>query len=179
MSRSRTLIGIAVVAALVPVLLAGCGGSDVDASALADTKAPAQLLRNSVSGRVPKADVLKLGAADDKSVGCGQNGIMRSWLSSQLMFIQPDNSYKIKSILTDVVSSLKLQGWAPELSDASSNIHQAKLKSTKTSSTILITATEASDSKGNGATMEVDVTGPCVQTDGPDSDEVKHLENRG
>ncbi|CAN5342266.1 hypothetical protein BH11ACT2_BH11ACT2_11020 [soil metagenome] len=179
MARSRTLIGVSLVAALVPALLAGCASSNVDTSALADTKGPAQLLRNSVSSRVPKADVMKLGEADDKSVGCGQNGIMRSWLSSQLIFVQPENAYKIKSILTDVVSSLKLQGWTPSLADASSNIHQATLKSTKTSATILVTATEASDEKGNGATMEVDVTGPCVKTGGPDSDEVKHLENRG
>ncbi len=179
MLRTRTLIAAALVAVLVPTLLAGCGGSDVDASALANTKAPAQLLRNSVASRVPKTDVQKLGEADDLSVGCGDNGVMRSWRSSQLMFIQPVQAYKIRQLLLDLTGVLAVEGWKSVEDTPSGNIHEAKLTSTKTSSTILLTATGAADDQGNGASMEIVVTGPCVKTDGPNSDEVKHLENRG
>ena len=178
MLRTRTLIGVALVAALIPTLLAGCGGSDIDSSALASTKAPAQLLRNSISSHVPKFDVQKLGEADDLSVGCGDNGIMRSWRSSQLIFVKPTQAAHVERLLADLSSVLSINGWKAVDDTPSDNIHESKLTSTKTSSTILLTATGASDDAGNGASMEIVVTGPCVKTDGPNSDEVKHLENR-
>ena len=170
-------IAAALVAALVPTLLAGCGGSDVDASALANTKAPAQLLRNSVASRVPKADVQKLGSSEDVSVACGDNGIMRSWQSSQLLLIQPEQSYKIRQLLLDLTGVLAVDGWKAVETAPSTNVHAATLTSAKTSSQILIMATGA-NTQGNGASVNIVVTGPCVKTDGPDSDEVKHLENR-
>jgi hypothetical protein len=177
MSRSRTFMAVAAIAAVVPLLLAGCG-DDVGATALADTKAPAQLLRNEIAGRVPAKTIDKLGEADDASVACSADGTMRSWRSSQLMFIAPASAGRIETVLTGLVHSLQDQGWNATESDASSNIHEAKLKSASKTATILLTATAASDDEGNGATMEVAVTGPCVQTDGADSDAVKRLEGR-
>jgi hypothetical protein len=178
MSRAaRKFLGLGIVAVLIPTLLAGCG-SDANQTALADTKAPAQLLRNEIASRVPPAVVEKLADSEDSSEGCGQDGVMRSWRSTQMMFVEPQSAWRISTVLEDVTTSLADQGWTSKLSDASSNIHEVRLTSDSNESVIHLTAVEASDEDGNGATMEVTVNGPCVATDGPDSDEVKHLEGR-
>jgi hypothetical protein len=178
MSRvSRKLISTVFAVALVPVLLAGCGTGS-SATALGDTKAPAQLLRNEIAGRVPAEIIEKLADSEDESEGCGQDGVMRSWRSTQLMFVAPAESGRLLTVLDGVVASLEEQGWTSEPSQPSSKIHEDRLTSKTINSIIHLRAVEASDDEGNGATFELTVNGQCVMTDGPDSDEVKRLEGR-
>ena len=174
MSRSlRTLFA----AVIVTVVLAGCG-SGSSSTPLGDTKAPAQLLRNEVASRIPADVVEKLADSEDASEGCSTDGSKRSWRSSQLMYVLPDKAGRVLTILDGVTASLSEQGWGGETSQPSSKIHDVKLTSTKIESVIRIRVVEASDDAGNGATIELSVNGPCVQTDGADSDEVKRLEGR-
>lgn len=163
--------------AIVVATLAGCG-SGSSATLLGDTKAPAQLLRNEVAGRVPTDVIESLSDSEDVSVGCGQDGVMRSWQSTQLMFITPEKAGRILTVLDGVVASLAAQGWTSEPSTPSSKIREDNLTSKTIDSVIHLRAVEASDDEGNGATFELSVNGPCVHTDGADSDEVKRLEGR-
>ena len=162
---------------IVAGLLAGCG-SGSSASALGDTKAPAQLLRNEVASRVPQEIIESLADSEDVSEGCGKDGIMRAWRSTQLMFIVPDKAGRLLTVLDGMVASLSEQGWGAESSQPSSKIHEVRLTSSRIDSVIRLRAVEASDDEGNGATIELSVNGPCVETEGPDSDEVKRLEGR-
>jgi hypothetical protein len=178
MSRvSRNLMATALAVVLAPVLLAGCGTGST-ATALGDTKAPAQLLRNEIAGRVPADVIESLADSEDESEGCGQDGVMRSWRSTQLMFVAPTESGRLLTVLDGLVASLAAQGWASEPSQPSSKIHEDRLTSSTIDSVIHLRAVEASDDEGNGATLELTVNGACVKTDGEDSDEVMRLEGR-
>ena len=175
MSRSvRALIaGIIVVGSL-----AGCGSGTSASSLLGDTKAPAQLLRNEVASRVPQEVIESLADSVDASEGCGKDGMMRAWRSTQLMFITPAKAGRLLTVVDGMVASLSEQGWAAESTQPSSKVHEERLTSSRIESVIRLRAVEASDDEGHGATIELSVTGPCVMTDGPDSDEVKRLEGR-
>lgn len=178
MPRSiRVVVPAALVAAVLSVALAGCASADQGVT-LADTKGPAQLLRNSIAQTVPADVIQSQGETNDVSEGCGDGGIKRSWRSSVLLFIQPSAADQTEALLGTIGDALDDDGWTGKESSPSSNIHELRLTSSKTSSVIRLTATDASDDEGNGATMQIAVNGPCVVTDGPDSDEVKHLEDR-
>jgi hypothetical protein len=172
------IIAAGVVSLVLGSVLAGCAGSAQSSIKLVDTKPPTQLLRNELTSRIPAGTIDSLGATDDASVACGQDGFKRSWRASQLLFVAPAAAATVTDDLAALVDSLTAEGWTPEESKASSKITESRLTSAKTTSVILLTATEASDDEGNGATLEVAVTGPCVLTDGPESQEVKHLEGR-
>ncbi|MDM4761423.1 hypothetical protein QT381_00175 [Galbitalea sp. SE-J8] len=166
----------ALVAGVLASALAGCSGDDGGLS-LADTKGPAQLLRNSVAGKIPTDMVASQGATEDASQSCGDNGVKRSWRSSVLLNMTPDHGSQVFEVLENLGRNLADEGWTGEESSPSSKIHELLLKSTKSQSVVRLTATLPADSAGNGAAVQVAVNGPCVETDGPDSDEVKHLDD--
>lgn len=178
MTRTFRTVSRAVIAAGVLALaLSGCS-TDSNAVKLADTKGPSQLLRNSIADRIPAEMIDSQGQTSDVSEGCGDDGVRRSWRSSVLFFITPASADQVTQLLSDLGDSLSADQWAGTETSASDNIHELRLTSPRTSSVIRLTATGASDDDGNGATMQIAVNGPCVVTDGPDSDEVKHLEGR-
>jgi len=145
---------------------------------LSSTKAPAQLLRNEVASRVPPAIVESLGDTEDSSVGCGNDGMRRSWRSSVLMFVEPGSAWRIEAVADDVVKSLTDEAWTAKVNNDSATITQTTLKNPKTNAVISLQTTKPVDEKGNGSTLAISADGPCVDTDGPDSDEVKKLEGR-
>ena len=177
---SRALRPAATLAALfvTGLLLAGCAAPAASGPTLTSTKPSAQLMRNEIAGRVPPAAVDKLGETKDSSVTCGDKGMRRAWRSSIMIFVEPDSAWRLGTIVGDIVSSLQNDGWVPSVKEPSSTITQTTLKNTKTSAVVNLIATEAVDGDGNGATFSIAADGPCVQTEGPDSDEVKKLEGR-
>jgi len=170
---------VAILVALVPALiLSGCGESTPTGPTLSSTKGPAQLLRNEVADRVPPAAVDQIADPIDASVACGDNGMKRAWRSSVLMFVAPDAAWRITSIADDLSGSLGEQGWKASTNESSPSISQVTLKNAATNAVINLTVTQPVDEDGNGATLAIAADGPCVVTDGPDSDEVKKLEGR-
>jgi len=177
---SRSLRPALAVAAVVisGLLLAGCSSSEPSGPTLASTKPSAQLLRNEIAGRVPPAVVDKLGETKDSSVTCGDGGMRRAWRSSILIFVEPKSAWRLGTVSGEIVSSLENDGWTPSESKPSKTITQTTLEKAGTTAVINLITTDAVDGKGNGATYSIAADGPCVLTDGPDSDEVKQLEGR-
>lgn len=178
MSRSlrATIAAGAAVAVASVILLTGCASPAPTGPTLASTKSPAQLLRNEIAGRVPPAVIDELGETEDVSVGCGQNGLMRSWRSSALMFVKPSSAWRVGKVLSEVTKSLTTEGWNAEDDDSTKSVSQRRLTSPGKGAKITLTAVKAADKKGNGASLEIAVNGACVLTGGPDSEEVKKLE---
>lgn len=160
---------------VVVAALAGCASNG--ASSLGASKAPAQLLRNEVAGRIPTGAVSELADSVDTSEECGGDGAMRFWRSSQLVFINSDNAARVGELFDSLLVSLEKQGWTGSVSAPTPSVHAVFLSSETIDSKIEIRATEA-DEWGKGGTFELAVTGPCVETSGADSDEVKELEGR-
>ena len=52
------------------------------------------------------------------------------------------------------------------------------MQNTSSKQEMTVSVTEDPDGDGLGAMIGVTVSGPCVKTDGPESDEVKKLEGR-
>jgi len=178
MSGTRRTV-VALFVALVPALiLGGCAEAAPTGPTLSTTKGPAQLLRNEVADRVPPATVDQIADPIDESIACGDNGNKRAWRSSVLMFVAPDAAWRIESIAEDLSTSLVEQGWAATVNESSPSIAQTTLKNAATNAVINLTVTQPVDEDGNGATLAIAADGPCVVTDGPDSDEVKKLEGR-
>jgi len=162
---------------LVTAALSGCQTSTPPPSALGEWKAPAQLLRNEVAGRIPADAVRELPDSVDASANCGDGGLKRYWRSKQLIFINPESAGRVAEIFESTVASLRDQGWEGDATDPSPTEHEVKLVKDKVDLIIDLKATEADDDGMRGA-FELAVTGPCVMTDGPESDEVKRLEGR-
>ncbi|TBN57275.1 hypothetical protein EYE40_07615 [Glaciihabitans arcticus] len=178
-THSRALVALGAAALMltlsacaeeVPVNDAGAGTAEsivVEGVTLAETKSPAQLLRNTVADNIPQDMVESIGATVDKSRGCGYNDSVRQWLSSVTMSVQQD-----ALIASDtLVKELGKQGWTAKKLESSSSLGEWTLKADMVSSALKITTTSEHD-------IEIAVAGPCVKTAGPESDEVKALEGR-
>jgi len=177
MSRPRRSLALIILALAPALLITGCSSAPTGVT-LSSTKAPAQLLRNEVASRVPPAIVESLGETEDSSVGCGDDGMRRSWRSSVLMFVEPGSAWRIDAVAEDVVKSLTDEEWTATVNKDSETITRTTLRNPKTNAVISLQSTEPVDEKGNGSTLAISADGPCVDTAGPDSDEVKDLEGR-
>jgi len=177
---SRTFRPAATIAAVfvAGLLLAGCAAPAASGPTLTSTKPSAQLMRNEIAGRVPPAVVDRLGETKDSSVTCGDGGMRRAWRSSIMIFVEPKSAWRLGTVTGEIIATLETDGWTAEVNKSTDTITQTTLKNTKTSAVVNLIATEAVDGDGNGATFSIAADGPCVTTDGPDSDEVKKLEGR-
>lgn len=178
MLRTHRSFAIAILAIAPALLLGGCAAPASSGVTLSSTKAPAQLLRNEVASRVPPAVIESLGDTEDSSVGCGDDGMRRSWRSSVLMFVEPSSAWRISKVSQELVDGLTAEAWTATVNDATAAISQTTLKNPKTNAVIYLQTTKAVDDDGNGSTISISADGPCVDTAGPDSDEVKKLEGR-
>lgn len=178
-TRTRTLVvmgaavllfGLTACAEEAPKNDAAAGTAEskiVEGVSLAETKSPAQLLRNTVADNIPHDMVSEIGETIDKSRGCGYNDSVRQWLSSVTMSVKQD-----ALIASDtLVKELTKQGWTAKSVDSSSSLGEWNLKGEMVSSAVKITTVSTSE-------IEIAVAGPCVKTAGPESDEVKALEGR-
>ena len=171
---TRKLSALIVTASLA---LAGCASSTTnDAMTLTSTKSPAQALRNEIAGRIPSGVVDGIVEADH-SESCDAKGLVRSWRSTATASIAPLSAGHLESITDDLVASFVDQGWEASTRDASSKLFEYRLTSDTSSADVRITGDLGNDDRSD-ATVLIVVNGPCVVTEGPDSAEVKRLENR-
>ena len=157
--------------------LAGCADSTTgDAMTLTSTKSPAQALRNEIAGRLPSGVVDGVEEADH-SESCDAKGLVRSWRSTATVSIAPLSAGHLEAVTYDLVASFVDQGWEAGTRDASSKLFEYRLTSNTSPADIRITGDLGGENK-SGASVLIVVNGPCVVTEGPDSAEVKKLENR-
>ena len=170
----RTVSSLALAGTLA-FLATGCG-VDADSSTLtlAESKSPVQLLRNEVATRIPSM-IIHGAVNEDFSEACGDDESIRSWHSSVRLDIGASDSTDAESIVNDLTASFEKDGWIPAPVLEGPEQKQAVYTKSGTAAEIHITAENGDEFE---KTVLVSVFGPCVQTDGPESDEVTSLESR-
>ena len=187
MSRTvnrRFLAGVVATAA-VALVLTGCTteppatGKYPDLT-LAETKSPTQLLRNEAASRIPEDVIDEIVHSQDISSNCitpenDPDGLIRSWDSSVRIGITADHGAETQSIVDDLAQSFVDQGWDKGTFGVASIID---LTSETSPVSIHVSVTKADAETGEGGAIQLTASGPCVETDGGESDEVKNLEKR-
>ena len=176
--------------------LSACG-SDVGAGVagefpdltLAETKSPVQLLRNDAAGRLPPAVIDNIEETADTSVACLEEeddptGIVRSWHSTAIVTVQAGSVWRIDDIVDKLVESYVDQDWLARSLGQSADFRSSLLTSEKSLAEITIIGQRPDEDQSatstaevvEDVTIEIQVHGPCVRTDGADSDEILNLE---
>ena len=167
------------VIALALVLTACAPGSatptiDHPAQTLAESKPPVQLTRNEAVERIPVQVVQSIDDVIDTSVAClpaaeDPDELQRAWHSSFIATIVSGNAFRVDAIASNLVQAHTDEGWEATI-EADGSSH---LKSPTINVEIQITPEAISDTE---ARLHFEAIGPCVETAGKDSDEVKSLE---
>ena len=158
------------------VALSGCASAQGDgAMTLAQTKQSVQLLRNASAERIDAAAVADIRKTGDQSFPCvtddgNPDGLIRQWQSNAEVVLAEGADRIVTT--GDLVQSLVDDGWvATEVSNGDS-FGQTDLASASSLASISV----ASADQSAISIIRLTVKGPCVVTDGPDSDEVKQLD---
>lgn len=190
MKRNSEVITMAVLG--IVLALAGCSpASDEELLTLADSKSPAQLLRNEAGNRIPAEVVDRIVSASDTSVHCAiddedADGLMRAWQSTAEVTLTAEAASTVDTLVDDLVKTFLDQGWTDRSLGGSTIDYNRFLASDTSSAVIRITgkrlgvADDSTSSEGDTGDKGIllEVRGPCVVTDGPDSDEVRSLEGK-
>lgn len=139
---------------------------------LADTKSPVQLLRNESVLRLPAEQVGSV-ANTDESVACDGDDAVRSWESTATITLAADAATDPESAMTTLARSFEEDGWVVSPGNEREDDEQAVLTSGTSAAEIRLVA--RSQSAGT-ASITIEAAGPCVHTDGANSDEVTRLE---
>ena len=183
----RIQAGLAAVAVVV-LGLTGCSPETSSGLSLADTKSPVQLLRNEAASRIPPAAIESVGETEDLSVRCkteseDPEGLRRSWHSNVEVTIDRASTWRVDAIVDQVGQSFADQGWDVEPLAAHPRTHALELTREGATSEIRVSAHRpdpdseplASDLT-DPVTISLELHGPCVDTDGENSDAVRKLE---
>ena len=185
----------AAVVMLALTLLSGCGspaptvpGEYPDVS-LAETKSPAQLLRNEAANRLPSEVIDLIIESEDASVAClsekdDPQGIVRSWHSTADVLIIDDGVTDVQTLVNDLTGSFEDQGWIARTLGGNASVTSKLLESEASLADIQIAGYKPNDTmpttgletKVEQTTVQIQVHGPCVRTAGTDSDEVTSLQ---
>ena len=185
----------AAVAVLALTLLSACGSpaptvpGDYPDVSLAETKSPAQLLRNEAANRLPAAVIDQIIESEDVSVAClsekdDPQGIVRSWHSTADVLIIDDGVTEVQTLVNDLTASFEEQGWTARNLGGNASVTSKLIESDTSLADIQIAGYRPNDTmpstglevKVEQTTVQIQVHGPCVRTDGTDSDEVTGLE---
>lgn len=194
MSTVRHLfMGLAAACALA-VVVAGCTEEQPEASrypdlTLRESKTSAQLLRNEVASRIPAEVVEAVGEAVDESVAClsekeDADGTIRSWQSTATVALHDAAASGVDGIIDGVAESFTGQGWKLASLEGSAVIHTRYLSKDTTAAIDLSAISDDEDAmyvpsaELETASVVIVVHGPCVVTEGADSEEVMSLESR-
>jgi hypothetical protein len=148
---------------------------------LVETKSPTQLLRNEAAQRLMGGTDEVVAEQKDYSAACKSEsedptGLYRSWRSTLLAWVPPESSIGVDQFVGALATSFSEDGWSlheEHGDDAASKV--TTMTSTASIVTLKFTATE---DDGDGASVYIEASGPCVLTAGPESDEVKDLEGK-
>ena len=178
------------VVALIALTLAattGCAAAATGGPTLADTKSPVQLLRNEVASRIPPAVIETVSETEDYSIRCKSEsedpiGLRRSWHSNAQVTVEAGAIWRVDTIVDEIGQSFADQGWSAAPVTVDDHTHAVELTREGSASEIRVSAHRpnpeaplASD-EGEPVTIDVELHGPCVDTEGPDSDAVRKLE---
>ena len=157
----------------------GAGGKGATLT-LAQTKSPVQLLRNEAAGRVDEFVVETVNETQDLSSACKTAeadplGLSRSWTSSVDVSLKAGSAWRLDIVVADLIASFEAQGWVAS-SGMQSDVAYTSLTSETSAATIGLSTTAADDAAGLPAKLQITTKGPCVDTGGAESDEVKKLE---
>jgi hypothetical protein len=190
---TRVLSALALILAVGS--LTGCGDAAAPAKVpagdypdltLAESKSPAQLLRNTAVSRIPQEDVLNVGTDTDGSEAClseadDPKGIIRRWNSSVDVNLKLPQAPNTETIVDAVLATFTAEGWMSQAITGSKADNQAHLLTNGTSNTasvslaqVRIEAIVAGDKASSY--IHIEALGPCVVTDGANSAEVKQLD---
>ena len=168
------LARIVLTAALV-LTVAACSTSPQQIR-LVDTKGPVQLLRNEAWFRLPALMVKGDSDTTDVSVACkgAESGRLRYWTSSTIALL--NNSFAPRAVVLadDLATSFEQQGWAVERDEAGV---ATVTTLTRPESFAVIEIEARTKTTEHRASVRITTSGPCVETDGADSAEVRLLED--
>jgi hypothetical protein len=187
--HTRKIAGLAV-AALTVAALTSCAaqsggsahsGTDVTLT-LAQTKSPVQLLRNEAANRIDAFIVDTVNETEDLSTACKTAevdplGRERSWTSSVEVSFKAGSAWRATIVADELVASFEDQGWIASRG-APSAVTYTGLKSDTSAATIGLTVTTEDTTAGTPAKLQITTKGPCVMTEGAESDEVTRLEKK-
>jgi hypothetical protein len=163
---------------LLPVLLiaalAGCAQSS-QAPRLVETKAVVQLLRNEAWYRLPEVMIKGDSETEDVSKGCvgDPEGRIRNWQSSTIALINNSFAPRAVGVADTLATSFANQGWTLSRTESEGTVTTVLAR---VNVVAVITIEATAKTPEHRATVRITVTGPCVLTEGPDSDEVQLLE---
>lgn len=193
-NKKMRLVATTFALAIAVGTLTGCGEASPGSSAgngeypdltLAESKAPAQLLRNTAVTRIPSEVILNVGTDIDGSIAClsesdDPDGTVRRWNSSVDVNIVLPQAKNTQAIVDEVIKSFTDGGWMSQAITGAKANNQAHLLTNGTSSAasvstsqVRIEAVIAGDEASSY--IHIDSLGPCVVTEGADSAEVKDL----
>ena len=167
----------ALAAASLMLCLTSCAPPASDGQ-LAATKPPTQLLRNEAANRLMSGTDDSVGAQQDYSAACRSEQedpeeLYRSWRSTLLAEVPADSAIGVDQFVGALATSFAEDGW----SFAEENVSAGQKVTTMTRRDSIVTLTlTANEVDGDGATVSVEASGPCVLTAGPESEEVRLLE---
>jgi len=170
---SQVAASVLLSAALLTACASGSGGDD--SLTLAETKSPAQLLRNEAANRVPADQVEAIIKSQDESTSCrtvetDPDGLLRSWHSAVRFQLVNDASVDPDAVLETLVNSFVDDGWT-----RGSFGVETIVELTQTNSETTIHVSVSRPDPDGGAQIQLAVAGPCVMTDGRESAEVTSL----
>ena len=170
-------------AALVLLALTGCASPAAESSAfdelgdltLVESKAPTQFLRNEAASRVPTVVVQDVAETTDASVAClgaavDPDGLARQWNSTAVFLVTNSQGARVVTVTDGLATSFVDQGWSSQQVDGSTVL-------TSATSPVVMRLAAVPKATGMHAQILITTTGPCVVTDGPESDEVTGLES--
>lgn len=166
-------ISIALVIIAVATTCVACSPSGPPEASLANTKSPTQLLRNESVDRLPSADVDSVKSTDE-SQSCDGDELVRRWVSTATITLSQAASESTDQAMTTLAASFEADGWVVSPGNERLDEEQAVLTSGTSPAEIRLISRPGAD--GALATIAIQAAGPCVLTDGPDSDEVTQLE---
>jgi hypothetical protein len=193
-AKRRSALSVSVAAAVLALAtLSACGaspGSDVPkgdypAISLADTKSPAQLLRNTAVSRIPSEVILSVATQTDGSVSClsedeDPKGYIRYWESTVDVQLKLKETPNAQTIVDQVLASFTDEGWMSQQITGSAADRQAHLLTKGTASTESVSLAQVrmeAVTSGDKTTayIHIDSRGPCVVTNGKDAPDVVEL----
>ena len=196
----HTVLGaLSAILIISSIALTGCGQEATSAAiagdfpdiSLTESKAPVQLLRNEAAGRIPTSVIADIEETLDESVACldesqDPDGLIRSWHSSAVVTIEAASAWRVETIVDKLIATFVDQDWFARSLGQTADFRSSLLTTKKSAAEIQIIGQRPDEDQTSTSTVEnvdevtveVQVHGPCVRTDGPESDEVLKLEGR-
>ena len=180
MKLSIKVVGATAILALACTLSA-CAGQDTAGASLVETKSPVQFLRNEAASRLIDGTDDSVEKQEDFSAACKPESedpkeLYRSWRSTLLASVPPDSAVGVDQFVGALATSFAEDGWV--LKESHDGDSSAKVSTMTKSGSVANLKFTSTEDTGSGASMLIEASGPCVLTDGPDSDEVLALEKK-